>query len=186
MLHRTRKRFLSYGLLIRGRSANRGAIASRSCAVANMKGILRLDNSSAIGSDRSPAKSTSRIALRGYRTGGAPRECRSRCARASARCPPVRLLDGFHCRVDQAASPPTSRSYSSSDRSELGCGNGVGNSRNLDRRSRAGADDMHRELVARGNCFDECRPILLQHRTLGLGIQHVAQRCRRVKKLTSE
>ena len=30
---------------------------------------------------------------------------------------------------------------------------------------------MQRELVARGNCFDECRPILLQHRTLGLGIQ---------------
>jgi hypothetical protein len=45
---------------------------------------------------------------------------------------------------------------------------------------------MQRELVARGNCFDECRPILLQHRTLGLGMQHVAQRCRRVKKLTSE
>ena len=34
---------------------------------------------------------------------------------------------------------------------------------------------MQRELVARGNRLDERRPVLLRHRSLGLGIQHVAQ-----------
>src|SRR3546814_4119033 len=37
---------------------------------------------------------------------------------------------------------------------------------------------MQRELVARGNRLDERRPVLLPHRSLGLGIQHVAQCCR--------
>ena len=39
---------------------------------------------------------------------------------------------------------------------------------------------MQRELVARGNRLDERRPVLLRHRSLGLGIEHVAQRCRRL------
>ena len=39
---------------------------------------------------------------------------------------------------------------------------------------------MQRELVARGNRFDECRPILLRHRILGLGTQQIAQRLRRL------
>jgi hypothetical protein len=34
---------------------------------------------------------------------------------------------------------------------------------------------MQRELVARGNRLDERRPILLRHRSLGLGIEHVAE-----------
>src|SRR3546814_10291266 len=37
---------------------------------------------------------------------------------------------------------------------------------------------MQRELVARGHRLDEHRPVLLRHRSLGLGIQHVAQCCR--------
>ena len=39
---------------------------------------------------------------------------------------------------------------------------------------------MQRELVARGNRLDERRPVLLRHQSLGPGIQHVAQRCRRL------
>lgn len=35
---------------------------------------------------------------------------------------------------------------------------------------------MQRELVARGNRMDERRPGLLRDRSLGVGIEHVAQR----------
>ena len=38
---------------------------------------------------------------------------------------------------------------------------------------------MQRELVARSDRLDERRPVLLRHRSLGPGIQHVAQCCRR-------
>src|SRR6185436_13933452 len=34
---------------------------------------------------------------------------------------------------------------------------------------------MQRELVARGNRLDERRPVLLRHRSLGLGIEYVAE-----------
>jgi hypothetical protein len=36
---------------------------------------------------------------------------------------------------------------------------------------------VQRELVTRSNRLDECRPVLLAHQSLGLGVQHVAQ-CR--------
>jgi hypothetical protein len=38
---------------------------------------------------------------------------------------------------------------------------------------------VQREFVARGNRMDEHRPVLLRNRSLGLGIQHIPQRCRR-------
>ena len=38
---------------------------------------------------------------------------------------------------------------------------------------------MQRELVAGGNRLDERGPVLLRHRSLGPGIQHVAQCCGR-------
>src|SRR5262249_46864547 len=38
---------------------------------------------------------------------------------------------------------------------------------------------MQRELVASGNRLDERRPGPLRDRSLGVGIEHVAQRCRR-------
>jgi hypothetical protein len=39
---------------------------------------------------------------------------------------------------------------------------------------------MQGELVAGGNRLDERRPVLLRRRRPGLGIEHVAQRCRRL------